>query len=104
MADDLEWHETTNNKLAAYQVEEASIVDFQPVYPDVTEEDDDYEIKKNVYVKLVTTGNIVQTGEGQRTETNPLIKKMFLQNEYLRYDGSAETAEIIKELREQING
>ena len=104
MAEDLEWHETTNNKLAAYQVEEASIVDFQPVYPDVTEEDDDYEIKKNVYVKLVTTGNIVQTGEGQRTETNPLIKKMFLQNEYLRYDGSAETAEIIKELREQING
>ena len=104
MAEDLQWHETANDKLAAYEVEDISIEDFQAVYPDVTEEDDDYEIKKNVYVKLITTGNIVQTGEGQRTETNPLIKKMFLQNEYLRYDGSAETAEIIKELRKQING
>ena len=104
MAEDLQWHETANDKLAAYEVEDTSIDDFQAVYPDVTEEDDDYEIKKNVYVKLITTGNIVQTGEGQRTETNSLIKKMFLQNEYLRYDGSAETAEIIKELRKQING
>ena len=48
-------------------------------------------------------GMINQTGEGLRTETNPEIKKMFLKNRYFRYDGSAETAEIITALRKNIN-
>ncbi len=42
-----------------------------------------------------------QTGEGLRTETNPAIKMMFLYNTYFRYDGTAETAEAITQLRKE---
>ena len=49
--------------------------------------------------QLNDEGDLVQTGEGQRTETNSKIKKMFLKNTYFRYDGSSETAEAITELR-----
>ena len=41
-------------------------------------------------------------GEGQRSETNPKIKKMFLLNKYFRYDGSPERAEIITALRNKV--
>ncbi len=53
--------------------------------------------------KYDNDGTLVQTGEGLRTETNPEIKKMFLQNEYFRYDGSSETADKIEKLRKAIN-
>ena len=49
-------------------------------------------------------GFIDQTGDGLRTETNPEIKKMFLNNTYFRYDGSSETADKIAELRKEISG
>ena len=48
------------------------------------------------------SGAIRQTGEGLRTETNPTIKKMFLQNYYFRYDGTHKTAEIITALRKKL--
>ncbi len=48
------------------------------------------------------SGAIRQTGEGLRTETNPTIKKMFLQNSYFRYNGTHQTAEIITAMRKKI--
>ena len=36
-----------------------------------------YEIKDKIYAELKINGAVVQTGEGQRTATNPKIKKMF---------------------------
>ena len=102
-AEDLGWKEV-GNKLAAYEIADVSNEDFQPAYPDIAEDDEDYNIKKDVYVNVITTGNVTQTGEGQRTETNTEIKKMFLQNKYFRYDGSAKTAEIITALREKLYG
>ena len=58
--------------------------------------------RNNTYVKFDSSSGVVQKGEGQRTETNPEIKKMFLINKYFRYDGSAETAEVITELRKHL--
>ncbi len=46
-------------------------------------------------------GNIKQVGEAMRAETNPLIKQMFLYNTYFRYDGTAETAAAITQLRNE---
>ncbi len=51
----------------------------------------------------VNGGKIKQIGEGMRTETNPLIKQMFLYNTYFRYDGSPETAEAITQFRNENN-
>lgn len=102
MSDDLKWNEISG-MLSAYQIDGVTQKDFQAVYPDIAEDEKDYDIKKNVYVCIKTTGNVNQTGEGQRTETNPKIKKMFLQNTYLKYDGSQETAEIITALRKSID-
>ncbi len=53
--------------------------------------------------KQTDDGNIKQTGEGLRTETNPEIKKIFLENQYFRYDGSSKTADKITELRKKIS-
>ena len=50
--------------------------------------------------KLSESGTITQTGEGLRTETNPLIKRMFLINTYFRYDGTKDTADAIHQLKE----
>ena len=71
---------------------------YEPAF--VEGEDDD--IKKNVYTKVYSNQNVIQQGEAQRKETNEKIKNMFLNNKYFRYDGSPETAEIIKELREEL--
>lgn len=60
------------------------------------------EAMKRTYVKFKLNHDIVQVGEGQRTETNEDIKKMFLQNKYFRYDGSEETAEAITALRDKL--
>ena len=57
---------------------------------------------ENIYVKLNMYGNIVQKGEGQRTETNPKIKDMFLNNYYFTYDGGTEKAEAIMKLRKKV--
>jgi len=48
-----------------------------------------------------SSGNIVQKGDALRGETNPEIKKMFLQNTYFSYDGTPERAEAIKKFRDQ---
>ena len=59
------------------------------------------KIASRVFMNVITSNNINQVGEGQRAETNPDIKKMFLHNNYFRYDGSTERAEIINKLRDK---
>ena len=103
---DVGWIENSSNVWSAYK-SESTKSGFKPLFTDaeIAEEDDEYAqiVMKNSFINLNLTENIVQVGEGQRAETNPLIKKMFLQNKYFRYDGSEDTAEIITELRKQNN-
>ncbi len=101
--DELSWNDVGNNMLSAYKLENVSTTTKQQAFEGITEGDDDYDIKKDVSVEITLSENIVQTGEGQRTETNPEIKKMFLNNTYFRYDGSQETAEAITKLRNNNN-
>ena len=99
---DLGWDNPDEIWVAYEENAEASGTNYEAMYPDITEDEEDYEIKLNIFVKMEMLGTVLQTGEGQRTETNNKIKKMFLQNNYFRYDGSTETAEIITELRKKV--
>ena len=108
--EDLGWIKLSDGVYSAYSVDENTTPDYQQVYKsdsgDASEiyNEADEETKKvldRIY-SVVQIGNVTQTGEGQRTETNSEIKKMFLQNRYFRYDGSAETAEIITALRDKV--
>ncbi len=104
IAEDINWNEVQgSNAFSAYAGSGTTETgDYELAYPDLSQEDSEYEIKKKIYVKLSSAGSVKQTGEGQRVETNSKIKKMFLQNKYFRYDGSSETAEVIAELRKEI--
>ena len=95
---DLNWQKI-GNKLSAYKLDEQ--LQSSGIQQVNSETDDD--IDSNIYVDVKTSENVVQTGEGQRTETNSQIKQMFLENTYFRYDGSPETAEVITELRKKNN-
>lgn len=98
---DLSW-EKHNGVWSAYKVNNTkSSTGWKPLHEEIDESEDELTkyVKQNSYININTVGNVVQVGEGQRTETNAKIKKMFLQNKYFRYDGSTETAEIITELR-----
>ena len=50
--------------------------------------------------KLNDDGTFSQKGEGLRSETNPIIKRFFLNNTYFRFDGTSDTADAIMQLRE----
>lgn len=52
-----------------------------------------------IYYKEILPGNIEQIEDGQRAETNPDIKDMFLNRAYYKYDGSITTADAIYEDR-----
>ena len=67
---------------------------WEQLFPDSSS-----EIEKNIYAKIKSASSINQTGEGQRSETNPDIKKMFLSNTYFKYDGTEQRAEAITKLR-----
>ena len=43
--------------------------------------------------------DVVQRGDAQRRETNSKIKRMFMNNTYFRYDGTADTARAIIQFR-----
>ncbi len=105
--EDLSWHKLSDGSYSAYSPEENKISDMQkPLKPGVEEYDEAGDFERLVMDRVfaeVAIGVVTQTGEGQRTETNPKIKKMFLQNNYFRYDGNAETALIITELRNKIH-
>lgn len=110
--EDLGWEDNGAGKWTAYAKEDTES-GYERLFTDEDIEEKisgiSDEIKKQaykdalakLYVNLNLTENVVQKGEGLRTETNPTIKKMFLQNQYLKYDGTAETAEIIAALREK---
>lgn len=100
--EDLGWGNPDEIWVAYEENKDFSGTEYEPMYPDIPEDEEDYDIKINIYVKMEMLGTVLQTGEGQRTETNNKIKKMFLQNNYFRYDGSTETAEIITELRKKV--
>ena len=99
IVEDANWN-NIKGTWAAYNFEDTQTA-MERVFSD--EDAEDNEIKKRIYYQMTTGGNVVQTGEGQRTETNPEIKKMFLNNTYFRYDGSKETAEAITKLRNDNN-
>ena len=110
LVNDLGWLEI-NGVWSAYEEKKSSSSgELQPKYGDDQENGKDEEgkdltdVQKNTYVRVNTNSNIAQKGEGQRTETNPKIKKMFSTNKYFRYLGDPQTAEIITDLRKSING
>ena len=103
--EDYNWHKNSSSVWSAYKEGDTSST-FEPLFTEeeIAKEDGEWtkHVMKNAYVKMELSGNIIQTGEGQRTETNEKIKKMFLQNNYFVYKGDAETAEAITDLREKI--
>lgn len=104
--DDLNWNDLGNNVYSAYSPDEQKMQDLQQPYLPGTEAYDnatniEQQVMSRIYCE-VDIGIVSQTGEGQRLETNTKIKKMFLQNNYFRYDGSTETAEIITALRDKV--
>ena len=103
--EDLGWKKTNGVWTAYEEKDEASSTGWQPLYTEekLAEESDELSraVMANTYINVTTTNDIVQVGEGQRTQTNYEIKKMFLQNRYFRYDGSEQTAEAITELRKK---
>ena len=105
--EDLSWNKLSDNVYSAYKKDEEETEDYQRVYTNKNEDynnasDDDKKIMEKIYC-CIKIGIPVQSGEGQRTETNAKIKKMFLTNKYFRYDGNTDTAEIITALRTDNN-
>ncbi len=106
-ADDLDWNYLGNGIYSAYATDENNMYESQKVYHEGNEiyddaDEDTRKVLDSIYSNVLL-GSIKQTGEGQRTETNSKIKKMFLENTYFRYTGSAEDAEIITALRRDNN-
>lgn len=96
-AEDLGWTTAADGNYSAYSNDE----DKSPSYERIFDDDEaDSEAKKHMYIQ-VEIGKVTQTGEGLRKETNPKVKKMFLSNNYFKYDGSQQRAEIIYQLREK---
>ena len=102
---DVGWKDNNNNVWSAYKIDDTSS-GFEPLFndEDIAKESNQYykDVMKNSYINLNMQGNLVQEGEGQRTETNTEIKKMFLNNNYFRYSGDETTAEIITKLRDKV--
>ena len=104
--DDLGWNNSTDSNVWSAYKSGSSSSQFEQLFTseEISKEENQYtqHVMRNSYVKINLTSNVSQVGEGQRTETNPKIKKMFLQNNYFRYSGDETTAEIITDLREKI--
>ncbi len=104
--EDLGWNKLSNGQYSAYNPEVKVTKEMTKGYTEqqLQEISDDNQgekaAKNNIFIE-VELGNIEQTGEGLRTETNNKIKKMFLVNNYFKYDGSQTTAEIIYALRQK---
>ncbi len=84
---------------SAYEEKDTESSEYERVYPD----EDESTIKGKIYYKVKLANNAVQTQDGLRGITNKDIKDMFLNRYYFSYDGSGETADIIKLAREQLN-
>lgn len=102
--EDLGWNDLGNGYYSAYSNDTNNVKSYERAYLDediANEEQIDKEALERIYVE-VEIGNVTQTGEGLRTETNSDIKKMFMSNKYFKYDGSRQKAEIIYALRKAI--
>ena len=103
--EDLGWIKNSSNVWSAYKAGDTS-TEFETLFTpeEIAAEEGEWTkyVMQRSFIKMSLTGNIVQVGEGQRTETNPKIKKMFLNNNYFRYTGDETTAEIITELRDEV--
>ena len=102
--EDLGWKESDFGGYIAYDPSaDDSTPNYDPMYTEDEIAEASSEIEKDamehMYIEIAIT-NITQTGEGLRTETNSDIKKMFLANNYFKYDGSQQRAEVIYALRE----
>lgn len=104
--EDLGWNNKQKSDIWTAYERQDTTSGYEPLYTqeEIDEQSDESikQIMEKCYINLNMNGNIVQTGEGLRTETNSEIKKMFLHNNYFKYDGSADTAEIITELRNKL--
>ena len=83
---------------SAYDVENTSSETYERVYPD----EEESSIKGKLYYKEQMNNTVVQKEDGVRGTTNEKIKKMFLVNKYLSYDGSTETAETIMKIKDKL--
>ena len=102
--EDLYWHMSADGKAyMAYETETGGTDSRDKMFDNdkIAEETDELKrkAKEHIYASL-TTNVVKQDGDGIRTVTNDKIKQMFLTNKYFRYDGSAERAEQITQLRE----
>ena len=104
----------------AYKVEENDVKDWEPAFEmdsleevsgstnaNATEDEKAVKVKiddgtilmkksvERLFVYREMESNIVQIEDGKRGETNEEIKKIFLNNYYFKYDGTAEKADKI---------
>ena len=102
--EDLGWNnDADENVWSAYKRDGETVTDWEQTYPDADTSTLEGQVKSQIYTKISSNQNLVQEGEGQRAETNQKIKKMFLNNKYLKYDGTPERAEEITKLRKDKN-
>ena len=90
--EDIGWSDNGHSYWSAYTAESNSTSSGYTQVPN----------KTSIFYKATGNSVIKQTGEGQRVETNPEIKKMFLTNTYFRYQGDPTTAEVITALRKKL--
>lgn len=65
----------------------------------------DFENVDRIYVKeTVASDDITQIEDGVRGPTNPIIKRMFLEDKYFVYDGSVKKADMIMKVKEKYAG
>ena len=97
----INWNKV-NGVWTAYKLSDTTTTTgWELLYPEKDFAEEPY--KSKMYVKMTTQDDIVQIEEGQRTQTNPKIKDIFLNNTYFKYDGSVETAQIIDQLRRKMS-
>lgn len=88
--DEIPWEKMSVDKNAKGELLEPAVYKGE-----VAENPDDILI----YYKETRPADVKQVEDGQRTETNPTIKDMFLNRAYYRYDGSTTRADAIYEDR-----
>lgn len=71
--------------------------------PDAPEELKNDDVLQYIYYTEDRPNDIQQIEDGQRTETNSLIKDMFINKSYYKYDGTTERANAIAEDKAKIS-
>ena len=87
----------TDGSWSAYENKDTESEAYERVYPEA----DENSVEGKIYYKVKFANDVVQKEDGLRGVTNKNIKDMFLNRYYFSYDGSTETAELIKKAKEQ---